>query len=442
MNQSRRDVLKSGAGLASAGLLSGLAGCGSLPGGGGGGLVGGGAYYRDWLIAPDEIDEEDHYYFSAIKPSEMNGNDEFSNEDVYETFENAVEGSSSFGPTGIDFESVDELTGLANSTVQIATGSFTVEDIADELDDGDYEEETELDSGERVFLNGSAGTAYGVTGSRIIAAFGGPTSTAGGPEGPDQPSSGAGQENAGSISYGETITSTISDDDPDNYDYGTYEEVTFSGSAGEVITAQTATADNYDEVYLYLEDPDGNLVTDEYAYDEDITDFTLQSSGEYTIIAGTYDAYYSSDVTYTLQLDLVYSPDQLVDTVETVAGLDGGDTPTYTDESDAASDLVDELGGGVFVSGETFEQVEGDNPEGGTLEDSVAEGYSLSFGDGEFDITGVVVYDSEGDVDEGDVEDWADEGTSIGNGNIDDISVSTSGRVATFSGVVDYDDLS
>jgi hypothetical protein len=66
---------------------------------------------------------------------------------------------------------------------------------------------------------------------------------------------------------------------------------------------------------------------------------------------------------------------------------------------------------------------------------------AFSFGDGEFNVTGAVVYEDEGDVDDGDVEDWGDEGTLLANGEIDDISTSTNGRVATFSGVCDYDEL-
>ena len=439
MNRSRRDVLRAGAGLASAGILSSLAGCGALPFGGGG-IGGGNAFYRDWLVEPDAIDSGDHYSFTAARPADMDGNDEFSDTDAFDSIKNSVEGASGFGPTDVDFEDVSQLTSYANGSVQVATGSFTVEDVTGELDDNDYDDESELESGEQVFLSGASGQAYGVAGGHIIGAFNSGYGGGGG-SGPDQPSSGSGQQNASSVSYGETVTSTITDDDSEDYEYGTYEELSFQGSAGEVVTIQTATADNYNDVYLYIEDPDGNLVTDEYSYNNDIYEQTLSASGEYTIIVGSYDAYYYDDVTYSLSLELVYSPDELVDTVETVAGVQNGDTESYGTAIENASPLFDALGGGVFVTGSTFEQVDGDDPENGTLEDSVAQGLAFSFGDEEFNVSGVVVYDTEDDVDTGDVEDWADEGTSLANGEIDDVETSSNGRVGTFSGVVDYDDL-
>ena len=440
MKQSRRDILRAGAGLASAGALSGLAGCGALPFGGGGSPLGGGAYYSNWLVAPDAIDRDDYYSFQGAKPATMEGDSEFSDSDAFDTFEDGTEGSSSFGPTGIDFESIDQMVSYADGSVQVAAGSFTVEDVADELDDNDYDEESELDSGERVFLDGESGKAFAVSSEHIIGTFNTTSPTGETGDGPSQPTNGSGQENVSSISYGQTVTSTLSDSDTTTIAYDTHEEVTFQGSAGEVVAMQTATADNSNDVSLYLEDPDGEVVAEQYSYGDDIMQQTLESSGEYTIIVGTYDASYE-DVTYSLSLTLVYSPDQLVEMAETVAGVQNGNTESYSSSVEAASPLFDALGGGVYVYGDTFEQADGDDPENGTLEDSVAQGLSFSLGDGEINVTGAVVYDSESDVDTDDVEDWADEGTLLANESIDDISTSTNGRVATFSGVADYDDL-
>ena len=441
MKQSRRDVLRTGAGLASAGVLSSLAGCGVLPGGGGGGglLGGGGAYYSGWLAAPGEIDQGDHYTFFAGQPSQMDGNEDFSDTDAYDNIESTAEGSSGFGPTDIDFESIEQYISLGNGLIQIATGSFTVEDIAGELDDNDYDEEEELDSGELVYLNGSANIAFAFNSNYIVGAYGSNMSMDGGStEPPEDPSSGSGQQDAGSISYGETVTSTLEEQDTYDNAYSYTEGITFQGSAGDVISIQTSTADNYDEAYVSVEGPDGELISG-YSYDNVIDNLTLESDGEHTIIVESYTYY--GDLTYSLSLDLLFSPDSLVDTAGTIATVQNSDTPTYADEVEAAQPLYDAIGGGVYVYGSTFEQLDSDNPEAGQLEDSVAQGLSFSFGDGEFNVTGAVVYDSEGDVDEDDVEDWADEGTLLASGQIDDISTSTNGRTATFSGVCDYDEL-
>jgi len=106
------------------------------------------------------------------------------------------------------------------------------------------------------------------------------------------------------------------------------------------------------------------------------------------------------------------------------------------------SDLVSALGGGDLVSASVYEQEEGDDPENGRIEDSVANGLALTVDGSVFNVTGAVVFDSESDADAGDVEDWADDGTTFANGNLDDVSVSENGRVVTVSATVDVDDLS
>ena len=416
-------------------MLGGLAGCGALPFGGGGS---GNAFYRDWLVAPDSIEMGDHYSFSGLRPSAMDGNEEFSDTDTFDIFEAGIEGDSGFGPTDVNFEDIDTVTSIA-SGIYVATGSFTVEDVASELDDNDYDEEDQLDSGERVFLNTDTGSAFGVSSNTIVAAHSVQSGGASGPEPPEEPGPSASvQDDVRSISYGETVTGEIDNADPTGR-RGNYEPITFQGSAGDVVTIDMVSDD---DTYLLLDDPDGNEVTsnDDYtSLDSRINAYTLQQSGEYTIIATSYSSY--DTFSYRLSLNLVRSPDDLVDTVEAVVGVGTGDTESYESANENVGPLVDALGGGALVFGSTFEQVDGDEPESGTLEDSVAAGLAFGFGDGQFNVTGAVVYDSEGDVDADDVEDWADEGTALANGEIDDVSTSTNGRVATFSGVTDYDEL-
>jgi hypothetical protein len=440
MKQSRRDVLRTGAGLATASVLTGLAGCSSIPVVGGGG--GGGAFYRQWLVAPDSVDLGDHYTFSGLRPGDMDGNDEFSDTDAFDAIEGSVEADSALGPTDVDFASIDTMTAYG-SGIYVATGSFTVEDVASELDDNDYDEEDELDSGQRVFLSEADSAAFAVDSSTIVAVHGG-QSGSGGIEPPEEPSAGASvQEDVRSIQYGETVTGELDTGDPSGR-RGNYEPITFQGSEGDVVTIDMVSDD---DTYLFLDDPDGNEVASnddrnidgEYSLDSRIGEYTLEQSGEYTIIATSFS--YSDTFTYRLSLNLARSPDDLVDTAETILGVQNGDTESYESANENIGPLVDALGGGPVVYGSTFEEEDGDDPENGILENSVAKGLTFSFGDGEFNITGAVVYEDEGDVDDGDIEDWASDGTALANGEIDDVETSTNGRVGTFSGVADYDEL-
>lgn len=442
MDQSRREVLRVGAGLAGAGLLSGLAGCGEVSN-----VIDGGgsasAYYRDWLVAPDEIEMGDHYSYFSMRPSDMDGDEELSDTDAFDLLEEYVESDSALGPTGVNFDDIDELTSI-ESRILIAEGSFTLEDMVDELEDEDYDQEEELDSGSQIFLNGSAGKAFGVSSGTIVAASGSLSMPSEGAQPPSPPSDGdTVTENVRSISYGETVTGRVTEDDPEG-DRGPQEPITFQGSEGDVITIHMLADE---DTFLYLQDPDGNLVARNddggSGYNSSITTYTLQSSGEYTVLATSYsDSYYTTEYTYRLSLDLLYSPDELVDTVETVIGVQNGDTESYEAANEYAGPLFDAVGGGVLATGQTYEQEEDDNPENGVLEDSVGKGLSFSLaGDGEFNVTGAVVYEDEGDVDDGDIEDWADEGTGLANEELDDISTSTNGNVGTFSGVCDVDEL-
>jgi len=439
MKQSRRDVLKTGAGLAGAGLLSSLAGCGALSDVPViGDTVSGSAYYSDWLVDPGAINQDDYYDFTGFQPTALSENDEFSDSDAYDLLESSVEGDDAFGPTDISFEDIEELVSRASGDVYIASGSFTTEDIVDELEDQDYEEESELDTGERVMLSNAARSCYAVSDDHIIAVLSFLTDNED-VESPAEPSYDDDvQTDVRSISYGETVTGELNYTDPGGR-RGEYEPITFDGSAGDIITIDMVSND---DTYLMLDDPDGNTVAenDDYSgFDSRIEEYTLEQSGEYTIIATSYSSYDNFD--YQLSLTRVGSADDLVDSVTEVANVQNGDTTSYMDESEDAADLVNALGGGNIVTGSVHEEEEGDNPENGAIEASVAEGLSFSLSDDQFDVTGVVVFDSENDFDDGDIEDWAEEGTTLASEEIDDIEVSQDGRVGTFSGVCDADEL-
>jgi len=429
MKQSRRDVLRTGAGLASAGLLSGLAGCGVLPSSGG--LLGGGNAYRGWLAAPDEVGLGDNYSIFSTAPSTLANSEEFSDEDEFDSLESGVE--NSFAAVDIDFEDIETTVSLGND-IQVATGSFTVEDLVEELEDNDYDEESELDSGERVFVNDSGSQGVTVSSDYVVtmsrASLEAPPSDAE-PSNPD----------VRSISYDQTITSRIDDSDPSTYTHNGYHDpITFQGNEGDVVTIEMVSED---DTYLQLENPSGTVVTandDFNGLDSRIDSYTLEESGEYTIIATSFSSY--DTFTYRLRLTNGSGADELVRRAETYLGVQTGDTANYTDESDVVSDLVSALGGGDLVSASVYEQEEGDDPENGRIEDSVANGLALTVDGSVFNVTGAVVFDSESDADAGDVEDWADDGTTFANGNLDDVSASENGRVVTVSATVDVDDLS
>lgn len=442
MKQSRRDVLRTGAGLASAGALSSLAGCGILPGGGGGGggglLGGGGGAYSNWLVAPGEVGLGDNYGFFSLAPATLAESEEFSDEDTYDTLEDSVE--NTYSDLDLDAEDIDTAVSLGgnaaslSANINVALGSFTVEDIVDELEDNDYDDESELDNGAQIFVNESGSQAVTVNSNyAVVMAQQELTAPARDAD--------AANPDVRSISYGDTITSRIDDDDPDTYtNRGHHDPITFQGSEGDVVTIEMVSND---DTYLQLEGPNGTIVTEDddggSGLNSTIDSYELSQSGEYTIIATSFSSY--DTFTYRLRLTEGSGADQLVSRAETFVGVQSGDTASYTDESDAAADVVDALGGGDILLTSVYEPEEEDDPENGVLEDSVASGLSFSENGDVFDVTGAVVYDSESDTDDGDVEDWADDGTSIANGNLDDVSVSTSGRVVTFEATVDIDDL-
>lgn len=440
MKQSRRDVLRAGAGIASAGVLSSLAGCGALPGGGGGGglLGGGGGAYSNWLVAPGEVGLGDNYSFFSLAPATLAESEEFSDEDTYDTLESSVE--DTYSDLDLDAEDIDTAVSLGgnaaslNANINVVVGSFTVEDLVDELEDNDYDDESELDNGTQIFVNESGSQAVAVNSSyAVIMARQELTAPARDAD--------AANPDVRSISYGDTITSRIDDDDPDTYtNRGHHDPITFQGSEGDVVTIEMVSND---DTYLQLEGPNGTIVTENddggSGLNSTIDSYELSQNGEYTIIATSFSSY--DTFTYRLRLTEGSGADQLVSRAETFVGVQSGDTASYTDESDVAADVVDALGGGDILLASIYEPEEEDDPENGVLEDSVASGLSFSENGDVFDVTGAVVYDSESDADDGDVEDWADDGTSIANGNLDDVSVSTSGRVVTFEATVDIDDL-
>lgn len=86
------------------------------------------------------------------------------------------------------------------------------------------------------------------------------------------------------ISYGESVTSRIDDSDPEGY-RGNYEELTFRGTGGEIVTI-TMTAES-GTPYIFLEDPEGSVVVEaEGSGGEAVIErYTLPETGQFTIVA-------------------------------------------------------------------------------------------------------------------------------------------------------------
>ncbi|WP_324662436.1 hypothetical protein [Haloarcula sediminis] len=139
------------------------------------------------------------------------------------------------------------------------------------------------------------------------------------------------------------------------------------------------------------------------------------------------------------------SPVDAPDVVEGIidAGEDG--TDRYVDSNDTFSTLTDALNNGVQVSFTVRANEIGsdngadENIPAGRFEGVVAEGRAESINGETTESQYVFVFDSEGDVNEGDVQEWI-EANDTGNGslaNLSDLSVNTNGNTVTVTGTQD-----
>jgi len=116
----------------------------------------------------------------------------------------------------------------------------------------------------------------------------------------------------------------------------------------------------------------------------------------------------------------------------------------YVDNNDTFSTLTDKLDNGVSLSVNMPQYEVGsedganENIPAGNFEGVVATGQSTSINGGTTKVKWVYVYDSEGDVNQGDVDEWI-EANNTGEGslsNYNDLSSSTDGNVATVTGKI------
>jgi hypothetical protein len=132
-----------------------------------------------------------------------------------------------------------------------------------------------------------------------------------------------------------------------------------------------------------------------------------------------------------------------VEMAELLIDTNAGESPKLVDENEKFKALTDEVGGGTTVTGSLrTEEIEDGNEEQGQFEGVIASGQQFSINGETTDGKWVYVYDSEGDGDEGDLEDYAEEALDDQYDFNSDPSFSVSGDVGTITGTFDTDDLS
>lgn len=131
------------------------------------------------------------------------------------------------------------------------------------------------------------------------------------------------------------------------------------------------------------------------------------------------------------------------DDLEELIDVSNGEEDRYVEEEADMGALVDELGGGTFVTGQTLAEPDRENPAAGAFDDMVAKGNVTSV-DGEVaDQKYVVVYDNERDVDLDDPEEWVEANDSRDEefDDLDDVEYSQNGRLGLVTGTIDTDDI-
>ncbi|WP_332898870.1 hypothetical protein [Haladaptatus sp. CMSO5] len=152
-------MLRSTGLLVGAGAMGGLAGCSSIP------FVGGDTSWTNWLPEPGTFRNQDHYQTYYIEPQDIA---EYEDEldDGYDLFEDF------FSPPGALDVDFDEVEGMVIApTMRVFMGSFTVEDVVNELEDADFDEDDEYE-GYTLFLgpeeNFGSRAAAGVSDSTLL----------------------------------------------------------------------------------------------------------------------------------------------------------------------------------------------------------------------------------------------------------------------------------
>lgn len=133
----RRRFVRAGLG-ATVGFGLASAGCSALP------LVGsdsGPPSYTNWLHAPGEIQDTDHYATNVIKPGTVLANEEaFDEREVAET---ADRFDDPLRPTGVDTEAVQQF--VSTAVAGVYTGDVPTAEVRDALESGEYTEQSQVE---------------------------------------------------------------------------------------------------------------------------------------------------------------------------------------------------------------------------------------------------------------------------------------------------------
>lgn len=154
---SRRAAIKLGAATAGVGAMGGLAGCSSIP------FIGGGSGYTNWLPEPGVIADADSYGFSWTDAQQVRNNEDEFDDDVYDSYESANE--DRLDQAGLDYDDVN--TFLSFQSVTVVDASFNRDDVAGELEDNDFDDDTDHE-GYTIYLSNSEFQAVGVSGNDLV----------------------------------------------------------------------------------------------------------------------------------------------------------------------------------------------------------------------------------------------------------------------------------
>jgi len=155
---TRRAMLRRGLAAVGAGTLVSTAGCsGGIPNP----LGGGSGVYADWLPAPDELGDRDHYQFYYFDAETIEANEDELNDENFDF--DSVE--DSWTPLSFDWEDATTILYLGLNIVVEA--AFNREDAIEDLEAEDFDDEPEHE-GYSIYLNPTETRAFGVGDGTVV----------------------------------------------------------------------------------------------------------------------------------------------------------------------------------------------------------------------------------------------------------------------------------
>lgn len=167
-NFSRRSVLRTGAVLGVSATMAGTAGCVSnIPFVGGGGGAGG---YVEWLHAPGELGDKDHYQFLTVFPQQLLEHEDEIGDNGVDAVK-AAAGDSIFSEYDLDPEDFRQV--ILSEAGFIGIGDFDRERLVDDIEDADFDDSDEYNGYTFYTSDGSADHAIALDDSHVLMGIGG-----------------------------------------------------------------------------------------------------------------------------------------------------------------------------------------------------------------------------------------------------------------------------